>query len=65
MAKLSNETLTMTFQLLRQLAEAIELASATEWTLLELWAKAIENGQSNLEAANASIQEIKRGWNLS
>jgi uncharacterized membrane protein YccC len=114
MAKLSNETLTMTFQLLRQLAEAIELASETEWTfferygetprtigeleelqnarerlkqsysrlntlllkileaqpiaanaMLELWAKAIENGQSNLEAANASIQEIKRGWNLS
>jgi hypothetical protein len=114
MAKLSSETLTMTFQLLRQLAEAIEIASATEWTfferygetprtigeleelqnarerlnqsysrlntlllkileaqpiaanaMLELWAKAIENGQSNLEAANASIQEIKRGWNLS
>ena len=113
MAKLSDETLTMTFQLLRQLAEAIELASATEWILfdrygetlrtigeleelqnsrerlnrsylrlntlllrileaqpiaanamLDLWAKAIENGQSNLEAANASIQEIKRGWNL-
>ncbi len=113
MAKLSNETLTITFQLLRQLADEIELASATEWTfferygetprtigeleelqnarerlnqsysrlntlllkileaqpiaanaMLELWAKAIENGQSNLEAANASIQEIKRGWNL-
>jgi hypothetical protein len=30
-----------------------------------LWAKAIDNGQANLEAANASIQEIKRGWNLS
>jgi hypothetical protein len=24
-----------------------------------------DNGQANLEAANASIQEIKRGWNLS
>jgi hypothetical protein len=33
--------------------------------MLDLWAKAIENGQANLEAANASIQEIKRGWNLS
>jgi hypothetical protein len=114
MAKLSDETLTMTFQLLRQLAEAIELASATEWiffdrygetprtigeleelqnarerlnqsysrlntlllrileaqpiaanAMLDLWAKAIDNGQANLEAANASIQEIKRGWNLS
>jgi uncharacterized membrane protein YccC len=113
MAKLSNKTLTMTFQLLRQLAETIELASATEWTffnrygetprtigeleellnarerlnqsysrlntlllkileaqpiaanaMLELWAKAIDNGRSNLEAASASIQEIKRGWNL-
>ena len=114
MAKLSNETLTMTFQLLRQLAEATELASAIEWifferygetprtigeleelqnarerlnqsysrlntlllrileaqptaanAMLDLWAKAIDNGQANLEAANASIQEIKRGWNLS
>jgi exonuclease VII small subunit len=113
MAKLSNETLTMTFQLLRQLAEAIELASETEWILfdrygetsrtigeleelqnarerlnqsyarlntlllrileaqpiaatamLDLWVKSLDNGQANLEAANASIQEIKRGWNL-
>jgi hypothetical protein len=30
MAKLSAETLTMTFQLLRHLADAIEIASATE-----------------------------------
>jgi hypothetical protein len=33
--------------------------------MLNLWVKAIDNGQANLEAANASIQEIKRGWNLS
>lgn len=114
MAKLSEETLTMTFQLLRQLADAIELASATEWILfdrygetlktigeleelqnarerlnqsytrlntlllkileaqpiatnamLDLLTKAIENGRANLEAANASTQEIRRGWNLS
>jgi hypothetical protein len=114
MAKLSEETLTITFLLLRQLADAIELASATEWILfdrygetdrtigeleelqnarerlnqsytrlntlllkileaqpiatnamLDLLAKAIENGRANLEAANASTQEIKRGWNLS
>jgi hypothetical protein len=113
MTKLSEETLTMTFGLLRQLADAIELASATEWILferygetdrtigelrelqnarerlnqsytrlntlllkileaqpiatnamLELLAKAIENGRANLEAANASTLEIKRGWNL-
>jgi hypothetical protein len=113
MAKLSDETLTMTFQLLRQLADAIEIASATEWVffarygetprtigeleelqnarerlnqsysrlntlllrileaqpiaanaMLDLLATAIDNGQANLEAANASIQEIKRGWNL-
>jgi hypothetical protein len=113
MAKLSGETLTMTFHLLRQLAEAIELASATEWVLfdrygetprtiseleelqnsrerldrsytqlntlllrvlnaqptatsamLELLAKAIDNGNANLNAANASVSEIKRGWNL-
>jgi hypothetical protein len=114
MAKLSDDTLTMTFLLLRQLAEAIELASETEWILfdrygetprtigeleelqnarerlnqsyarlntlllrileaqpiaanamLDLWGKAIDNGQANLDAATASIQEIKRGWNLS
>jgi hypothetical protein len=113
MAKLSEESLTMTFGLLRQLADAIELASATEWTffdrygetvstigeleelqnarerlnqsytrlntlllkileaqptatnaMLDLLAKAIDNGQANLEAANASIQEVTRGWNL-
>jgi ribosomal protein L22 len=113
MAKLSDETLTMTFQLLRQLADAIEIASATEWVffnrygetsrtigeleelqnarerlnqsytrlntlllrileaqptaanaMLDLLATAIESGQANLDAANASIQEIKRGWNL-
>ncbi|WP_373547654.1 hypothetical protein [Chamaesiphon sp.] len=113
MAKLPEETLTMTFELLRQLANAIELASATWWTffdrygeaastigeleelqnakerlnqsytrlntlllkileaqpiatnaMLDLLAKAIENGQANLEAANASTQEIIRGWNL-
>jgi hypothetical protein len=35
MAKLTNETLTVIFNLLRQLAEAVEDASATEWLLFE------------------------------
>jgi hypothetical protein len=114
MAKLSDETLTIIFYLLRQLAEEIERACEAEWILfdrygetprtigeleelqnarerldrsyarlntlllrvleaqpiagnamLDLLAKAIDNGRANLEAANASIQEIKRGWNLS
>jgi hypothetical protein len=114
MAKLSDQTLTTIFDLLRQLAETIELASEKEWifferygetsrtigeleelqnarerlnqsysrlnalllrileaqpiaanAMIDLLAKAIENGQSNLSAANASIQEIERGWNLS
>jgi hypothetical protein len=113
MAKLSDETLTIIFYLLRQLAEEIERACEIEWILfdrygenpgtigeleelqnarerldrsyarlntlllrvleaqpiagnamLDLLAKAIDNGRANLEAANASIQEIKRGWNL-
>jgi hypothetical protein len=113
MAKLSNETLTTTFYLLRQLAEEIEQSCATEWiffeqygetpstideleefqnirerlnraysrlntlllrileaqptaanAMLELLAQAIDDGQANLEAANASIREIKQGWNL-
>jgi hypothetical protein len=113
MAKLSTETLIIIFSLLRQLAEEIEEACATEWMLferygetsrtigeleelqnarerlnqsyirlntlllkileaqptaanvmLDLLTKAIDSGQANLEAANASIKEIKRGWNL-
>ncbi len=113
MAKLSDETLTMIFYLLRQLAEEIENACATEWiffeqygetprtiseleelqnvserlnqsysrlntlllrileaqpiasnAMLDLLAKAIGDGQANAEASNASVQEIKRGWNL-
>jgi hypothetical protein len=32
--------------------------------MLDLLAKAINSGQANSEAVNASIQEIKRGWNL-
>ncbi len=35
MAKLSEETLVMTFVLLRQLADAIELASTTEWIFFD------------------------------
>ena len=114
MAKLSDGTLKTIFDLLRQLADAIELSSAKEWIFFErygetsrtigeleelqnarerlnqsysrintlllrileaqpiatnammsLLAKAIDNGQSILSAANASIQEIERGWNLS
>jgi hypothetical protein len=121
MAKLTDETLTITFYLLRQLAEEIERSCATEWiffeqygetprtideleefqnirerlnraysrlntlllrileaqptaanAMLELLAQAIlhwrgfanDDGQANLEAANASIREIKQGWNL-
>jgi hypothetical protein len=121
MAKLTDETLTITFYLLRQLAEEIEQSCATEWiffeqygetprtideleefqnirerlnraysrlntlllrileaqptaanAMLELLAQAIlhwrgfanDDGQANLEAANASIREIKQGWNL-
>lgn len=35
MAKLSDETLTIIFQLLRQIAEGVEEASAIEWLLFE------------------------------
>lgn len=47
--------------LLLRILEAQPIAANA---MLDLLAKAIENGQANLEAANASIQEIKRGWNL-
>jgi hypothetical protein len=33
--------------------------------MLDLLTKAIQNGRANLEAANASTQEIKRGWDRS
>lgn len=113
MAKLSPNTLTDIFNLLRQIAEEIENACSTEWRLfenygetpetineleelqnvkerlnqsysrlnllslrileaqpvasnamLDLLAKAIEDGLANLDASHASIQEIKKGWNL-
>ena len=37
MAKLSPETLTRIFSLLRQIAEEIEIAGATEWILFETY----------------------------
>ena len=42
MAKLSAENLTTIFDLLRQLAEAIELASAKEWIFFERYGETQE-----------------------
>jgi hypothetical protein len=113
MAKLSPNTLTDIFSLLRQIAEEIENACSIEWRLfenygetaetineldelqnvkerlnqsysrlnlltlrileaqplvshvmLDLLTQAIEDGAANLDASHASIQEIKKGWNL-
>lgn len=113
MAKLSPETLTRIFNLLRQIAEEVNIASATEWIIfdtygensstineldelqnvkerlnqsysrlntltlrileaqpiatqgmIDLLNQAIDDGIVNLEACHASIQEIKKGWNL-
>jgi len=113
MAKLPEETLTSIFELLRQLAEQIEYASATEWqlfteygenertlseleelfnvrervinsysrinnillrilqeqptlsnTMLEMLERAILQGTASVDAVNASINEVKRQWNL-
>jgi hypothetical protein len=41
--------------------EAQPIASNDIANLLE---RAIHEGQANLEASNASVQEIKKGWNL-
>ena len=57
-----NQSYTRINTLLLKILEAQPIAANA---MLDLWAKAIDNGQANLEAANASIQEIKRGWNLS
>jgi hypothetical protein len=113
MAKLPDETLTIIFNLLRQLAEGIEEASATEWALFEqygetevaipeleelqnsrerltepysrlhtlllrilesqptataamlnLLIQTIEQAQAAADAAQASVREVKRNWNL-
>ena len=48
--------------LLLRILEAQPIATNA---MIDLLAKAIDNGQSTLSAANASIQEIERGWNLS
>jgi hypothetical protein len=47
------------------LLRILEAQPITANVMLDLWVKAIDKGQANLAAANASIQEIKRGWNLS
>jgi hypothetical protein len=57
-----NQSYTRLNTLLLRILEAQPIATNA---MLDLLAKAIENGRANLEAANASIQEIKRGWNLS
>ncbi len=57
-----NQSYTRLNTLLLKILEAQPIATNA---MLDLLAKAIENGRANLEAANASTQEIKRGWNLS
>ncbi|MGL5941944.1 MAG: hypothetical protein ACRC2S_16540 [Waterburya sp.] len=51
MAKLSDETLIIIFNLLRQLAEDIEEASATEWNLFE--------GYGENETTIAELEELQ------
>ena len=56
-----NQSYTRLNTLLLKILEAQPIATNA---MLDLLTKAIENGQANLEAANASTQEIIRGWNL-
>ena len=64
MAKLSEETLTMTFGLLRQLADAIELASATEWIFFDRYGETastigeLEELQNARERLNQSYTRL-------
>ena len=113
MAKIPDELLTTIFSLKRQLAEQIEIASATEWAILDrygetaetmteldelydvreklterylglnnlllrileiqpvapramldLLAQSVQRGQATAYASQASIEEVKRNWNL-
>lgn len=66
MAKLSSETLTNIFNLLRQIAEEIENTCSTEWILFEKYGETSItinelDGLANVNASHASIQEIKKG----
>ncbi len=60
MSKLSPETLTSIFNLLRQLAEEIENACSTEWMLFEKYG---ENPRTNNELEE--LQNIKERLNQS
>ena len=42
----------------------LEAQPIASHAMLDLLNKAIEDGSSNLDASHASIQEIKKGWNL-
>jgi hypothetical protein len=48
--------------LLLRILEAQPIAS---YAMLELMSQAIDRGQVNLTACNASVQEIRRNWSLS
>jgi hypothetical protein len=57
-----NQSYTRLNTLLLRTLEAQPIATNA---MLDLLTKAIQNGRANLEAANASTQEIKRGWDRS
>lgn len=42
----------------------LEAQPIVSHVILDLLTQAIEDGTANLEASHASIQEIKKGWNL-
>ncbi len=60
MATLSSETLTRIFNLLRQIAEEIEIAGATEWILFETYG---ENSRTINELDE--LQNVKERLNQS
>ena len=42
----------------------LEAQPLVSHVMLDLLTQAIEDGAANLDASHASIQEIKKGWNL-
>lgn len=42
----------------------LEAQPIVSHVMLDLLTQAIEDGSANLDASHASIQEIKKGWNL-
>lgn len=61
MAKLPDQTITTIFRLQQRLVALLDTATAD---VLDFLYRTIDQGEAITDASEASIQEIKRSWNL-